>query len=195
MITPPLVLASSSPRRRDILQSLQIPFDVHPADVDETPKKNEGAKAMVLRLAKAKAAIVAQQFPDRWVLAADTTVTQRDIPILKPKNAADARKILTGLQGKKHQVHTAICLQRNKHVYAVVDTTTVYFRSMTPTEVRWYVETGEPLDKAGGYGIQGIAARFIRKIEGSQSNVIGLPIEKTIDLLKKTGLLAAWMKN
>ena len=180
--TPPLILASSSPRRRELLERLQIPIEIHPADVDETPFKNEHAKAMVLRLAKDKAAKVAGEQPGRWVLASDTTVALDGEPI--------GKQTLKKLQGKRHQVYTAISLQNGKRRYALVDTTDVLFRKMTSKEIAWYVRTGEPMDKAGSYAIQGIGGLFVKSIKGSYSNVMGLPVEKTVDLLRNTGLLA-----
>lgn len=185
----PLILASSSPRRRELLERLRIPIEIHPADVDETPLEKEHAKAMVLRLAKDKAAKVAGGHPGRWVLASDTTVALDGKPIGKPTSASDAKKTLKRLQGKKHQVYTAICLQNGNKRFALADTTDVVFRKMTDKEIAWYVKTGEPMDKAGSYAIQGIGGLFIKEIKGSYSNVMGLPVEKTVDLLRKSGLL------
>ncbi len=108
-----LILASSSPRRRELLERLKIKIEIFPADVDETPLKSEDAKAMVLRLVKDKAAVVAKRFPGRWVLASDTTVAQDGKPIGKPTSITDAKRTLKKLQGKRHQVYTAICLQRD----------------------------------------------------------------------------------
>ncbi|MDQ7814387.1 MAG: Maf family protein [Patescibacteria group bacterium] len=187
--TQHLILASSSPRRRELLERLHIPIEIHPADVDETPRKNEHAKAMVLRLAKDKAAVIAKEYPGRWVLASDTTVAQNGKPIGKPTSATDAKRTLKKLQGKKHQVYTAICLQKDDKRFALVDTTEVLFRKMTDKEISWYVRTGEPMDKAGSYAIQGIGGLFIKNILGSYSNVMGLPVEKTVELLQKAGLL------
>jgi len=188
-LNQPLILASSSPRRRELLQRLRIQIEICPADVDETPLKNEDAKAMVLRLAKDKAAVVAKKFPGRWVLASDTTVAQNGRPIGKPTGAADAKRTLKRLQGKKHQVYSAICLQRDNERYALADTTEVTFRKMTDKEIGWYVKTGEPMDKAGSYAIQGVGGLFIKRIQGSYSNVMGLPTEKTVELLQKVGIL------
>lgn len=185
----PLILASSSPRRRELLERLQIPIEIHPADVDETPLEGEDAKAMVLRLAKDKAKVIADRFPGRWVLASDTTVAQNGRPIGKPTSAEDAKLMLKKLQGKKHQVYTAICLQNRKKKFALADTTDVMFRKMTEKEIAWYVKTGEPMDKAGSYAIQGVGGLFIKGIRGSYSNVMGLPVEKTVEQLRRNGLL------
>jgi septum formation protein len=185
----PLILASSSPRRRELLERLRIPIEIHPADVDETPLENEHAKAMVLRLAKDKAAKVAGEHPGRWILASDTTVALNGKPIGKPTDIADAQRTLKRLQGKKHQVYTAICLQNGKKRFALADATDVSFRKMTEAEIAWYVKTGEPMDKAGSYAIQGQGGLFVKSITGSYSNVMGLPIEKTVELLSKAGLL------
>jgi len=189
-----LILASSSPRRRDLLERLSIPIEIHPADVDETPFKKEHAKAMVLRLAKDKAAKVADGHPGRWVLASDTTVALNGKPIGKPTNVADAKRTLKKLQGRKHQVYTAICLQNGKKRYALADTTDVILRKMTAEEIAWYVNTGEPMDKAGSYAIQGIGGLFVKGIKGSHSNVMGLPVEKTVDLLRRAGQLKELLK-
>lgn len=116
----PLVLASGSPRRSEILQRLCIPFEVSPADIDETPKKDEGAKAMVLRLAKGKAAAAVTKFPGRWVLAADSIVAQNGRPFGKPKTKNDAAHILHRLSGKKHQVFTAICLRKDDEIHSTI---------------------------------------------------------------------------
>ena len=184
-----LILASSSPRRRELLERLHVPIEIHSADVDETPLKGEHAKAMVLRLAKDKAAKVAAQYPDRWVLASDTTVSLHGKPIGKPTDAADAKRTLKILQGKKHQVYTGVCLRNGKKQYALADTTDVLFRKMTAKEINWYVKTGEPMDKAGSYAVQGVGGLFVKGIDGSYSNVMGLPTEKTVELLQKAGLL------
>jgi len=185
----PLILASSSPRRRELLERLHIPIEIHPADVDETPRKNEHAKNMVLRLAKDKAVKVSKEFPNRWVLASDTTVALDGKPIGKPTSASDAKRTLKTIRGKRHQVYTAICLQNGKKIYALVDTTDVILRRMTDKEIAWYVKTGEPMDKAGSYAIQGVGGLFVKGIKGSYSNVMGLPVEKTAELLKTTRLL------
>lgn len=184
-----LILASSSPRRREILERLRIPFESHPADVDETPLKGEHAKAMVLRLAKDKAAKVAAEHPGRWVLASDTTVSLNGKPIGKPTDEADAKRTLKRLRGKKHQVYTGVCLQNDKKRYALTDTTDVVFRSMTGKEIDWYVKTGEPMGKAGSYAVQAIGGLFVKSVKGSYSNVMGLPSEKTVELLRQAGLL------
>ncbi|MFA5184916.1 MAG: Maf family protein [Patescibacteria group bacterium] len=185
----PLILASSSPRRRELLERLHIKIEIHPADVDETPLKNEHAKAMVLRLAKDKAAKVAEEHPGRWVLASDTTVALKGKPIGKPTSETDAKSTLKKLQGRKHQVYTAICLQNGKKKFALADTTDVIFRKMTEKEIAWYVKTGEPMDKAGSYAIQGVGGLFVKSIKGSHSNVIGLPVEKLVGTLHRLGLL------
>lgn len=190
MKTPTLlILASGSPRRAEILERLRIPFKVAPTDIDETPKKHERAKDMVLRLSKDKAAAAAEKYPDRWVLAADSTVTLNGQPIGKPTSKDDAARILRCLSNKKHQVHTAFCLRKYKEIYSVVDTTHVHFRALKAQNIREYIATGEPTDKAGAYAIQGIGERFVKKIDGSYSNVMGLPIEKLVSLLMRLKLI------
>ncbi len=185
----PLILASGSPRRREILERLRIPFEVIVADIDETPNATESAKAMVTRLAKEKAAAVAAQHPGRWVLAADTTVAFRNTVLGKPKKDKDAQRMLTQLSGKRHEVFTGVCLRRDSDVFSFCDTTEVHFRTVTPAMIRWYVRTGEPMDKAGAYAIQGTGAFLIQRITGSMTNVVGLPVEKLVTLLLKQKLM------
>jgi septum formation protein len=188
--TSPLILASGSPRRREILERLRIPFEVVVANVDETPIAHETAKTLVLRLAKKKAAAIAAQHPGRWVLAADTTVAYRDHVLGKPKNEKDAQRMLTQLSGKRHEVLTGVCVRRDNDVFSFCDTTEVQFRSVTPAMIRWYVRTGEPMDKAGAYAIQGTGAFLIQRITGSMTNVVGLPVEKLVTLLLKLKIIA-----
>jgi len=189
----PLVLASSSPRRRHWLEAMRIPFEIQVPDVDETPLLDEEPGDLVLRLAELKAEVVAHRNPDRWVMAADTTVAVDHHTLNKPVDVEDAVRMLTLIQGRAHQVHTGFCLQRNDDTHSFVDTAQVVFRPLTEAQIRWYVGTREPMDKAGAYAIQGIGALFIEGVEGSFSTVMGLPVERVGGLFLQLGLLRPWI--
>jgi len=191
-LSPP-ILASASPRRRQWLEALQIPFEVLAPELDETPLAGEEPKAMVARLAQAKAALVAGANPDRWVIAADTTVAVDHHVLGKPEDAADAARMMMLIQGRGHQVHTGLCLCRNGEAHVLVDTAEVFLRPVTEAQARWYAGTGEPMDKAGGYAVQGVAALFIERIEGSFATVMGFPVERFGELVGRLGLLGAWL--
>jgi septum formation protein len=191
-LTPP-ILASASPRRRLWMEALQIPFEVWAPEVDETPLPGEEPGAMVARLACAKAEIVAQVNPDRWVIAADTTVAVDHHVLGKPVDVTDAARMMMLIQGRGHQVHTGFCLRRNEQIHSFVDTAEVFLRPVSPAQARWYAGTGEPLDKAGGYAVQGIAALFIDRIEGSFATVMGFPVERFGALVDRLGLLGSWL--
>jgi septum formation protein len=190
---PPPILASASPRRRQWMEALQIPFEVCAPELDETPLPGEEPGAMVARLARAKAELVARANPDRWVIAADTTVAVDHHVLGKPEDAADAARMLMLIQGRSHQVHTGLCLLRDGQAHTFVDTAEVFLRRVTPAQARWYAATGEPMDKAGGYAAQGIAALFIERIEGSFATVMGFPVERFGELAGRLGLLGAWL--
>jgi septum formation protein len=183
-----LVLASASPRRRDLLAAAGFAFDVDPADVDETRRPDEAASAYVVRVAREKAQSVASRHPDRPVLGADTAVVVGDAVLGKPRDAADAARMINLLSGGAHQVVTGLALAVRGQVFAEVEQTAVWFSRLSTEDVRWYVDSGEPLDKAGGYAIQGLASRFIPRIEGSYSNVVGLPVATLLHLLTRAGL-------
>jgi septum formation protein len=187
----PLILASASPRRREFLQRLGLAFEVVPADVDETPDAGESPRGYVERIAQAKAARIAATHPGALVLAADTTVVVDEEILGKPVDAVDARRILNRLSDRGHRVLSAIALDGAHRASTVVETK-VQFRALSPEEISWYVRTGEPLDKAGAYGIQGLAGMFVREIEGSASNVIGLPLAETVELLARAGHPLPW---
>jgi len=189
----PLVLASSSPRRRHWLEAMRIPFEIQPPEVDETPLLDEEPGDLVLRLAELKAEVVAHRNPDRWIMAADTTVAVDHHTLNKPVDVEDAVRMLTLIQGRAHQVHTGFCLQRNDDTHSFVDTAQVVFRPLTEAQIRWYVGTREPMDKAGAYAIQGIGALFIEGVEGSFSTVMGLPVERVGALFLQLGLLRPWI--
>jgi septum formation protein len=190
---PPPILASASPRRRQWMEALQIPFEVCAPELDETPLPGEEPGAMVARLARAKAELVARANPGRWVIAADTTVAVDHHVLGKPEDAADAARMLMLIQGRGHQVHTGLCLLRDGQAHTFVDTAEVFLRPVTLAQARWYAATGEPMDKAGGYAAQGIAALFIERIEGSFATVMGFPVERFGELAGRLGLLGAWL--
>jgi septum formation protein len=188
MTRPPLVLASGSPRRRDMLVLLGLEFTVDPADVDETPRDSEVPVDYVTRIAHDKAAAVAARRPDALVLAADTTVALDGDVLGKPVDAADAARMLGRLAGREHAVHTAVALAAGDRVELSVETTSVRFVALTGAQIEWYVSTGEPLDKAGAYAIQGAGGLFIAGIDGSVSNVVGLPLPVVERLVDRFGL-------
>lgn len=188
-----LVLASSSPRRKELLERLGLTFQIERADIDETPKPGESPRGYVKRLAREKANTVAKRLlrTDALVLAADTSVVLGKDILGKPSDKADAVRMLTQLAGKTHEVLTAIAVAGAHHDTLVVETT-VTFRAASLPELQWYAESGEPLDKAGAYAIQGIGAFLVEKIDGSPTNVIGLPIPETLLLLEKGGVRTPW---
>jgi septum formation protein len=182
-----LVLASSSPRRAALLRDAGFTFEVGPVDLDERVHPGETAEAYVVRLAEAKAMQAAAKAPGAVVLGADTTVVIRDQILGKPANAEDAARMLRLLSGRTHQVLTGICVSLGQRKLLHVEPSQVRMASLTDAEIAWYVATGEPMDKAGGYAVQGRAARFIEGIDGSYSNVVGLPIAPVYNLLKVLG--------
>jgi septum formation protein len=179
-----LVLASRSPRRAELLRAAGIDFTVRAADVDETPQPNEDPRDYCVRLAKEKAGALSAS-PDEIVLAADTTVVFGNEILGKPLDEADATRMLRGLSGRRHEVITAICLRCGNVVIADVESTAVWFAALSDSEIKEYVASGEPMDKAGAYGIQGLASKFIERIEGSYSNVVGLPVSLVYRRLKE----------
>lgn len=170
-----LVLASQSPRRAEILRNAGIPFVVRVAPVDETPYEGEKPEGYVQRLAGEKVLAVT---PDTGeiVLGADTTVVIDGEMLAKPADAADARRMLERLSGRRHEVMTGIAIRRATEVIRDWAVTSVWFSRMTEREIAEYVASGEPMDKAGAYAIQGLASKFIEKIEGCYFNVVGLPV-------------------
>jgi septum formation protein len=169
-----LVLASASPRRQELLRTARIPFTVRPAEVDEQPFPGESPEAYVRRLAEAKARVSWQ--PGEVALGADTVVTLDGLLLGKPSDAADARRMLRLLSGRTHQVLTGICLYDGTAIRGAVENTAVEFLELTDEEIDAYVAGGEPLDKAGAYGIQGEASKFVKRVDGCYFNVVGLPL-------------------
>jgi septum formation protein len=183
-----VLLASRSPRRAELLTAAGIPFQVRSADIDETPRKGESAREYVLRLAEEKACAV-RAVDSEIVLAADTTVVLGDEILGKPADSADAARMLAALSGQRHQVLTGVCVRRSDGRQVLdVAVTDVWFSAMSAGEIAEYVASGEPLDKAGSYGIQGLASRWVTRIEGSYTNVVGLPVALVYGLLREAGL-------
>jgi septum formation protein len=187
-----LVLASQSPRRRELLAQLGIALEVRPAHADESVRPGEPPRDYVLRLAREKARAVGGEV----VLAADTAVVLGDEVLGKPADPADARRMLEALSGTEHEVLTAVCVRRAGGATALeldaLAATAVRFARLSPTEIDWYVGTGEPLDKAGAYAIQGAGGAFVLSVSGSVSNVVGLPLAETADLLRRAGFPLPW---
>lgn len=183
-----LVLASASPRRADLLRAAGFTFDVFPVVVDERFGEGEKPEHAVARLAEAKANAAAASHPDAVVLGADTTVVIRGEALAKPANADDATRMLRLLSGRIHDVLTGVCVCSGSRRLMHVEPTRVRMARMSEAEIAWYVSTGEPFDKAGAYAVQGLASRFVEGIDGSYSNVVGLPISSVYELLKELGL-------
>ena len=183
--TASLVLASASPRRAEILRSLGIPFTVRPVDIPEDPLPGETAEAAAARLAGEKAAVASQRDRDAWVLAADTLVFLDGAILCKPRDDEEAGAMLRRLAGREHGVVTAIHLRRGDGPSrGVAEVSRVRFAPLDESEIAWYVASGEPRDKAGAYGVQGLGARFIEEIHGSFTNVMGLPARSVYRLLR-----------
>ncbi len=160
-------------------------FDVHAVDLDEQPLPGETPEAYVSRLAVAKASEVARRIPGSAVIGADTTVVVEGSILGKPQDDQEAAWMLGMLSGRSHDVLTGVAVAANGARFSVVECTRVHFLQLSPAEIAWYVGTGEPRDKAGAYAVQGLASRFIDRIEGSYSNVVGLPIASVYQLLRR----------
>ncbi|HSY36800.1 MAG TPA: Maf family protein [Acidobacteriaceae bacterium] len=181
-----LILASASPRRRDLLAQAGLRFDVLPAHIDETLQPNETPIAYVQRLALEKAQAIHTLHPKATVLGADTTVVCEQQILNKPTDLSDAERMLRQLSNRAHQVHTCIAVVTPTTQRSHVETTSVFFSAIPDAELAHYLTTGDSLDKAGAYGIQGYAARWIPRIEGDFFNVMGLPIAAVLQLLRET---------
>ena len=181
-----LILASSSPRRRMLLAAVGARFQVIPADCDESGADALPPRERVAELARLKCAAVAAEHPDDVVLGADTLVLDEDGEVLgKPRDEADARRMLRALSGRSNIVYTGVCVIRGGETRTAVEESTVFFREMSDREIADYVATGEPMDKAGAYGVQERGALFVRRIEGDYFNVVGLPLVLTQKLLRE----------
>jgi septum formation protein len=177
-----LVLGSASPRRHDLLARAGLEFEVRPAHIDETPHEYETPSEYVRRLALEKSAAVIG--PSEIVVAADTTVEVDGRVLEKPVDDPDARSMLRMLSDRAHHVHTGVSIRSDAVVQSFVVTTAVTFVELTPRMIEWYIGTGEARDKAGAYGIQGAAASFVERVDGSVTNVIGLPMAETLAMLR-----------
>jgi septum formation protein len=202
---PELILASSSPRRQELLREIGIPFQVHAANINEDQMPGEPPINYALRLAREKAQAVATQYPQSYVLGADTIVVLNGEVLGKPKDHADAARMLRLLSGHSHEVTTAVSLiapstispntipsekvAQGTLAETRASTTKVFFREIAEPEIQQYVAGGEPMDKAGAYAIQGGASRWTDRIEGEFSNVVGLPLSLVTEMLKITGLM------
>jgi septum formation protein len=182
-----LILASASPRRQELLKSAGVTFEAVPSNADERFRKGEKPEEHTRRLAREKAREVGERFPGRWVLAADTVVVVDGRVLGKPKDAKEAGRMLRLLSGREHRVITGYCLIRagGREGMEGHATTRVSFKALAPAEIRWYISTREPFDKAGGYAIQGRGAFMVKRISGSYTNVVGLPLYEVIEALKE----------
>jgi septum formation protein len=178
-----LILASASPRRSELLRNAAIPFTVDPAHVREEPLPHETPLAYAQRLARDKALAVFARHPDDVVLGADTVVVVDQHLLEKPADITDAARMLGLLSGRAHQVITGVCVIARGFEQTEAEITQVYFSRLSEEEIAAYVRSGEPMDKAGAYGIQGIASRWIGRVEGCYFNVVGLPVERVYRLL------------
>jgi septum formation protein len=185
MSSPRIILASSSPRRRELLDLVGITHTVVPADIDESAHANEAPSAHVERLAREKAMKVARLHPDALVIAADTIVLKDDKIIGKPRTEDDARATLANLSGAVHTVVTGMALTLNGELASSVDLVSVTFRELSDEEIREYVATGEPMDKAGSYGIQGYGATIVSRIDGDYFAVMGLSLVRLVELMQR----------
>lgn len=183
----PIVLASASPRRSELLQQIGLVFTVQPADIDETPESGESAEHYVERLAREKALAVSAKDPGTLVLGSDTSVVLNGTILGKPAGKDEAITMLRALSGATHQVMTAVAIASGEHCESLLVTTEVRFRALADDEIEAYVASGEPMDKAGSYGIQGLGGIFVSELRGSYSAVVGLPLQETAALLADAG--------
>lgn len=184
-----IILASGSPRRQELLQQIGVPYEVVKSDAEEVLDAVEGPRALAVENARRKALAVSKRYPGRVVLGADTVVFQDGAVYGKPKDAEDARNMLKSFAGRRHDVVTGVAIVAKDGVcYTDATETKVFFNNLTDDEIAAYIATGEPMDKAGAYAVQGRAAAFIPRIEGSFSNVVGLPLAEVASLLKEAGV-------
>lgn len=185
---PPLVLASSSPRRKDLLAGLGLTFEIVPADIDERPKRGETPAQLVERLAETKALTVARAYPEALVIAADTVVVFGDEVLGKPRSEAENRAFIGRLSGQTHQVYTGHALRCGQQQISRVEVTDVDFRALSRPEIDWYVATGEGADKAGGYAIQGFGSTIVKGVRGCYFNVVGLSVATLVEMARQLGV-------
>jgi septum formation protein len=189
------ILASQSPRRKSLLQQLGYDFQCLPANIDETILTNESPKSYVERLARAKAQHIAEQYPEQVIVGSDTSVIFEGHILGKPESLNECIAMLSMLSGNTHQVLTAIAVIQNSRIESRTISTDVLFKTLSKQEIVNYWQTGEPQDKAGSYGIQGIAGQFVKQIHGSYSAVVGLPLYETAELLSSFGVYSTLASN
>ena len=191
-VRPRLILASNSPRRRHLLKQAGLTFTVIPSEVDEQQVTGSDPDVLVRTLAESKAMDIAEKHPHSWVIGADTIVVTNNQILGKPDSADAARDMLKRLSGKVHQVFTGycICCRHKARLFTDAVKTDVCFKSLSDAEIEWYIQTRETFDKAGGYGIQGIGSALVKSIQGSYTNVVGLPVCEVVDFLIKEGVIA-----
>ncbi len=182
-----VILASQSPRRRELLTLIGIKHEVSPADIDESLLPGELPAPHAERLARAKAHVIAEREPGAVVIAADTIVVVDGDVLGKPRDAADAHSMLTRLSGRTHTVLTAIAVAHGARTESAVESVDVTFRVLTDAEISAYIATGEPMDKAGAYGIQGYGATIVERVNGDYFSVMGLGLRRLVDLLDRVG--------
>ncbi len=183
-----VILASQSPRRRELLALIGVEHEVMPADINEDVRVGEEAVAYTERLAREKAAVIAAQHPDAYVIAADTTVVVDGDILGKPADAAEARAMVRRLSGRSHIVCTGIAVAHGARAESAVEQVGVTFRSLTDAEIAAYVATGEPMDKAGAYGIQGWGATIVERVDGDYFSVMGLGLRRLVELFSRFGV-------
>ena len=188
---PVLILASKSPRRRYLLEKAGLSFSVIPSDIDETTVPLLPPEVYVRVLSEAKAEFIAKKYPEKWVIGADTIVLKDGVVLGKPGSIDEARSMLKQLSGQTHQVFTGysvLCKAKNRKFSETVQTE-VLFKNLTDEEIEWYIRTKEPFDKAGAYAIQGLGTFLVKRINGSYTNVVGLPVCEVIEFLIKEGVV------
>jgi septum formation protein len=185
----PIVLASASPRRQELLKSAGLEFEVRPANIPEVRRENESARDFAERMAQEKAHAVWNEREDQYVLGADTVVVIDENPLGKPESEDDAARMLRLLSGREHEVITGVCLAGPEFEDVRSVTTVVHFAPLSEADIRDYIATREPMDKAGAYAIQGMASRWISKVEGDYSNVVGLPLDLVLRMLREHGVI------
>ena len=183
-----VVLASSSPRRRQLLNLIGIAHDVRPANIDESPRPREAPRRHAERLAREKASAVATRDPDLITIGADTVVVINRTVLGKPADGDEAARMLGLLSGREHLVITAVAVSRGKKLRSAIEEVRVRFRRLRDDEIQAYIATGEPMDKAGAYGIQGFGATIVERIEGDYFAVMGLPLVRLVGLLRDVGV-------
>ena len=188
---PRLILASKSPRRRYLLEKAGLEFTVIPSELDESAMMPSSPESYVKDLAVAKARHISDSYPDSWIIGADTIVFIDNTILGKPGSRDEARAMLKSLSAKTHQVHTGYCIchKATGHLFSECVTTDVSFKQLSEKEIDWYINSGEPFDKAGAYAIQGIGTFLVKRINGSYTNVVGLPVCEVLEYLIKKGVV------